>query len=98
MIWKLSTHYFLDLYLSYYHSKNSFQFINSFFHKKENNILIIVKYFARAVKGDDLRSPACSAWVRIPQVLFFYLNDLSHKIMIFLCFGVEKKEKKSRAK
>ena len=32
--------------------------------------LLIAKYLARAVKGDDLRSPACSAWVRIPQVLF----------------------------
>ena len=35
--------------------------------------LMLAKYLARAVKGDDLRSPACSAWVRIPQVLYFFL-------------------------
>ena len=35
--------------------------------------LMLAKYLARAVKGDDLRSPACSAWVRIPQILFFLL-------------------------
>ena len=34
--------------------------------------LWLAKYLARAVKGDDLRSPACSAWVRIPQVLFLF--------------------------
>ena len=37
--------------------------------------LLIAKYLARAVKGDDLRSPACSAWVRIPQVLFLFLHN-----------------------
>lgn len=31
----------------------------------------ITKYRARAVKGGDLRSSACSAWVRIPPILFF---------------------------
>ena len=35
---------------------------------------MLMKYHARAVKGGDLRSSACSAWVRIPLVLFFMIT------------------------
>ena len=44
------------------------------------------EYLARAVKGGDLRSSADSAWVRIPQILYFStLIKLSFLNYMFSC-------------